>query len=555
MKKEHILIVEDDGILAVHLQNMLVDLDYGVMEPVATGEDAIAAVAGRRPDLVLMDIHLVGEIDGITAAERIRSAVDVPIVFLTGYSHEPLIQRAKTTAPYGYLLKPVSSRELSVSIEMAIYRHTLDQQLKEHQAALQLAHDELECRVRERTADLLSANESLRLEMEERKQAEERIVNSKATLNMVLDGISDPVIMMDAAYHIMSLNKAAKEYYELASYKEAFGKPCFEAFRKRSIPCEGCKSPFSAMNGYSGVYERKGTGSDKVEMVIVDVVKDESGVPKASIIRISDITQAKKMEKQLLQNTKLASLGLLISGIAHEINNPNTLVFFNIPILRDYLRELTGIVEKLSENHSNIELCGMPYPEFRIDIFKLLDDMEHGSKRINSAVSALKNFSRTREGVENRLVPLNEVIEKALTICRAEVRKRGTSLKVSIPDDLPPVFIDPDAVEQVLVNLLINAAHALDKEDSIIKISVLPSYSHGQLERCVIEVCDNGSGMDEKVRSKIFDPFFTTKTSAMGTGLGLYICQNLIEKIGGSIEVDSQPGEGSIFRIVLPTNS
>jgi PAS domain S-box-containing protein len=129
--KRTVLIVEDDAILAVHLRNMLIGLGYGVPEPVATGEAAIATVAAERPDLVLMDIQLAGIMDGITAAGHIHSAADVPIVFLTGYSQDPLLQRAKTTVPYGYLLKPVSQRELAATIEMALYRHMLDRRLQE----------------------------------------------------------------------------------------------------------------------------------------------------------------------------------------------------------------------------------------------------------------------------------------------------------------------------------------------------------------------------------------------------------------------------------------
>ena len=151
MENKTILIVEDDGILAVQLRNMLIELGYSVPEPVATGEEAIAVVTAERsylvspelaspdmalsglilPDLILMDIKLAGEMDGITAAARIRSVADVPIVFLTGFSHDPLLQRAKTTAPYGYLVKPVSQQNLVATIEMALYKHTLDRQLKE----------------------------------------------------------------------------------------------------------------------------------------------------------------------------------------------------------------------------------------------------------------------------------------------------------------------------------------------------------------------------------------------------------------------------------------
>lgn len=141
MEQKTVLIVEDDAILAVQLRNMLIDVGYNVLEPVASGEAAIAAMAAERsepglpdlilPGLILMDIQLSGPMDGITAAEHIRKVADVPIVFLTGYSHDPLLQRAKTTTPYGYLVKPVSSRELVATIEMALYKHTLDRQLRE----------------------------------------------------------------------------------------------------------------------------------------------------------------------------------------------------------------------------------------------------------------------------------------------------------------------------------------------------------------------------------------------------------------------------------------
>ncbi len=451
--------------------------------------------------------------------------------------------------------------ELADDLAFGITSLRLRAERARSEQALQKAHEELERRVLERTADLRAANESLIREMEERRRIEtalrisqEQLFAGNATLTKVIDGITDPLIMLDSQFRIKKINRAAKDYYGLTGYQEAVGKCCFEAFRGKSHPCAECERPFSGLRGYSGTYERKGEmNPDRLEQVFVYLVKDEDGAPEASIIRIYDITQAKMLERQLIQSEKLASLGLLISGIAHEINNPNTFVSFNIPILRDYLQELTGIVDAHAEKHPGLELCGISYPEFRQDIFKLVDNMEHGSSRINATVSALKEFSRTHETVEKRLIALKPVIDKALTICGAELRKRVKSLKLSIPDDLPPIYIDPDAIEQVLVNLLINAAHALDKTDSWVHVRVLPDCRHGQLERCIIEVADNGSGMDEKVKSNIFDPFFTTKASSAGTGLGLYICRNLIEKLGGSIKVDSRPGEGTVFRVILPS--
>ena len=138
MAKETILIVEDDAILSLHLHDTLTELGYTALEPVATGKAAIAAVAKHRPDLVLMDIELNGEINGIVTAGKIRDEVDVPIVFLTGYSHYPLINQAKATAPYGYLVKPVPERELAAMIEISLYRHSLDRKLQESEKQYRL---------------------------------------------------------------------------------------------------------------------------------------------------------------------------------------------------------------------------------------------------------------------------------------------------------------------------------------------------------------------------------------------------------------------------------
>lgn len=138
MAHERILIVEDDGILAAHLENTLTELGYEVLEPAATGEGAVDKVRTLEPDLVIMDIDLSGSVDGISATECIHSFSDVPVVYLTGYSQDPLLQDAKITAPYGYLVKPAPTREIAATIEMALYRHNLDTKLKESERKYRL---------------------------------------------------------------------------------------------------------------------------------------------------------------------------------------------------------------------------------------------------------------------------------------------------------------------------------------------------------------------------------------------------------------------------------
>ena len=193
------------------------------------------------------------------------------------------------------------------------------------------------------------------------------------------------------------------------------------------------------------------------EIVIYPVTENDSEIGDA-IIRINDITEAKQLERQLIQSEKMASLGVLVPSIAHEINNPNTFVSFNIPILRDYVQELIPIVDQYAEGCSEFEVCNMTYPEFRRDIFKLLDNIEHGAGRISSFVSNLREFAQSSDPKPHRWIDLVTVMEKVLSICRSNIRKSVKTFFENIPKDLPKIYSEPFALEQIMINLLVNAA-------------------------------------------------------------------------------------------------
>lgn len=417
--------------------------------------------------------------------------------------------------------------------------------LKQREKELHNLNLELEKRVEHRTADL-------KKEVVERKHAQKELLKSKTMLQSVFDGISEPLLLLDNNLTVKILNRAAIEYYG-DNGRSAIDKPCYRVFKENSGPCEGCNIAPAVFEGRHGNFERKGfMNPERLERVVVYPVKEKSGEDGSAIIRVTDITESKMLERQLIQNEKMASLGVLISGIAHEINNPNNYISVNIPILRDYLNIVMPIVDEYAQQNPDMEIMYMSYAEFREDIFELIDNVQHGSRQINSIVRDLKVFSAVDKDKKNEKIDLKPMIEKVVSFCESKIRRSVKNFNVQMPENLPETPVESQLLEQILINLLINAAQAFDKpvsENSEINLSV--SMDDVKENQLTIDVSDNGCGMDEVTMEKIFDPFFTTKSSEEGTGLGMYIVHNLIEKMGGRIEVHSRLGQGSNFRVIL----
>jgi signal transduction histidine kinase len=448
----------------------------------------------------------------------------------------------------GHFLKAISFYLIyKAIIESSLVRpySLIFRTLKQREEELSHFNLELEKRVEQRTV-------ALRKEINDRKHARLELSKSKTMLQSVFDGISEPLLLLDKSLTLKILNKSAGEYYGKKD-RDALGKPCYHAFKERSDPCEECIIASSVLEGRHGNFERKGfMNPERLERVVIYPVKNKSGGNGTFIIRISDITESKMLEKRLIQNEKMASLGVLISGIAHEINNPNNYISVNIPILRDYLNVVMPIIDDYAQKHPDLEIMHMPYAEFREDIFELLDNVQHGSKQIKSIVQDLKGFSKSENKKKIEKIDLKPVIEKVVSFCRVKVERNVKTFNVHLPKNLPEVPVESQLLEQILINLLINASQAFDQpadENSMVNLSV--SMDDGRENRLVIEVSDNGKGMDEETVEKVFDPFFTTKHLEGGTGLGMYIVHNLIEKMDGQIEIDSRLGQGSNFKVIL----
>jgi PAS domain S-box-containing protein len=385
----------------------------------------------------------------------------------------------------------------------------------------------------------------------DRKRSELQIRESRNMLRAVFDGISDPLVMVREDMTLIMLNRAALSFFGALLYRDVIGTSCLESFQGRyGQEASGLvRSAITEERPARYDLETRGD-SARYEEVFVYPVHDSGGDHNMAIIRITDRTKQRLMERELIQSEKLASLGLLISGIVHEINNPNNFISFNIPILNDYLQEILPVLDEHAARTPHYEVQGMAYVDFRNDVMKLLENIEHGSVRINTTVAKLKEFSRKKDDRGARPILPTGVVERAVAICHTQIRKTVKTFDVQVQQDMPEMVSDPDAIEQTLINLLINAAQAADKPDSHIRLDVRRGAS-GK-EGLVLEVEDNGCGMDAKTAARVFDPFFTTKEEGLGTGLGLYISKNLVESVGGSISVESEIGRGATFRVVIP---
>ncbi len=263
-----------------------------------------------------------------------------------------------------------------------------------------------------------------------------------------------------------------------------------------------------------------------------------------------DLTDLKQAEMQMFRADKMAALGQIIAGVAHEINNPNNFIYFNLPILKRYIEAVRPLLDRCAEDDPDLRILNMPYRVFLEDTDKLIENMQHGSERITGIVSELKNYIRSHEVEDRKPESLDLVIQHVMALVGKQVRKMVKRFDVEVEKDLPLVPMNAGKIEQVLINLVINAGQSANKENSRVSLSAFRDRDGDPFVHLVVE--DNGSGVPRNLLSKIFDPFFTTKGRDSGTGLGLAISQRIVEEHGGKIRVESREGQGTRFTIRLP---
>lgn len=263
------------------------------------------------------------------------------------------------------------------------------------------------------------------------------------------------------------------------------------------------------------------------------------------------IDELKATQAQLIQSEKMASVGVLATGVAHEINNPLAFVSANVSILHEYGPLLKHLCQQAAEQPVESEGdCSdaaerkRQSAEMADSIVDLLDDSVEGVRRIRTITESLLDFSHSGD-TSWQDCNINQCIETTLAICRHEYKNKA-QVELDLASDLPLVSAVPAQLNQVIMALVVNAAQAISNE-GVIRIR---TYQEG--ENVLISVCDTGCGIEPEYLNRVFEPFFTTKDVGEGTGLGLAVAYGIIQAHNGRIEIESTPGKGSCFQVALP---
>lgn len=488
MRTTSILIVEDDRVVARDISQQLEKLGYSVAGMVATGEDSVEIAAEARPGLVLMDIRLAGQMDGIEAARRIQARARIPVIFLTAFADDETVRRASHAEPFGYLLKPFEETQLRTAIEMALYKHDAERRLRES----------------------------------ERRYA------------TTLSSIGDAVIATDGSAKITFMNPVAENMTRW-SLSEAIGLPVTGVFRiinedtRQTVEDPVAKvlrlGTTVGLANHTILIAKDGT-----EVPIDDCgspIIDDDGDISGAVLVFRDISHRKQMDEvmrdaqsELALVARLTRLGELAASIAHEINQPLTAILSNAETCLRYLEEAKSAAERMANN----------------------------SQRAGEVVKSIRSLAGTSQGrIES--IDVNQIIGEVVELLRVETRRNGAVIETALTPNLPALPGDRTQLQQVVLNIITNALEAMalinDRERRILITTGLSAEGEA-----MVSITDSGVGLAKSQLDKVFDAMFTTKREGMG--LGLSICRSIIEAHRGRIWASSGIQPGATFNFAIP---
>lgn len=355
--------------------------------------------------------------------------------------------------------------------------------------------------------------ESSRLEIEQ----------SRNTLLALFDNLDDELYIIDDQYQLIAVNRARAQRVG-RSPQEIVGSLCFEVLENQSAPCAGCLAHTTFAKNKKTIRTEHTTDSQQQAVtreIYTYPILDANDDVKRTILQLRDVSERRRLQTSLIQAEKLATLGELAAGVAHELNNPITAVIVNAQLLQ---REL----DNKSVDIESVEL------------------IKRAGKRAQNVVRELLDFAR-QDPQQFQSIDVNTTIEQALSLVDRQWESTNVNLELKLADDLPTLLGNGDHLQSVWSNLLINAHDALEDRPGDIRVT-----SRQDKDSIVVLIEDSGMGIKPEDLQKIFDPFFTTKAPGKGTGLGLATCFRIIQEHKGVIDVESTLGQGARFTVKLP---
>ena len=594
MSAVRIMVVEDEQIIALNIATKLQEMGYEVPAMLATGEDAVREATELHPDLVLMDINLAGQMDGVEAAAHIREELRIPVIYLSAFSDNATMERAKATEPFAYLLKPFKDRELQNSIEIGLYKHRIEAQLER-------ANAELEQRVIERTAELVRTNESLKNEVAEREQAEQMLrweyclEEAETDVRLKIAEMDRPEDFIEVAQQIHRQLRQLGVRHDQVSIQivnvsgsdlvcidpTADGATALLAeletpdWPRNSDRAERYSWVVDVWRSGGHLYQKDtpadsplGAGLSALDVAFsqgtlaityqqpesygtheIGILKRFARVLSHGFQRFWDIVERQRGEKALRQAKDEAETAQaeaetaraeaeaasraksqFLANMSHEIRTP--------------MNAIMGMTDLVLRTHldadqrDNLEVV-------RLSAQNLLD-------LINDILD-LSRIEARGLTLEETDFSLQQILCDTTRTFAARAREKGLSLDLAMDDALPDALRgDPMRLRQILVNLIGNALKFTSAGGIEVRAFAQADKSGFELH---CSVRDSGIGMSPEQQEHIFEAFAQADTSTTrrygGSGLGLAISVNLVKLMGGRIWVDSAAGEGSTFHFTV----
>jgi PAS domain S-box-containing protein len=374
------------------------------------------------------------------------------------------------------------------------------------------------------------------------KQAEEALRKSEEQYRQIVETTSDGILKLDGDAAIVFVNR---RFAEMLGYEpgEMIGKSVF-LFKSAAAKGVAAASLEKRLQGWKEIVDTTflhKNGTDIPVNLAGTVLLDAEGRHIGNLAVVRDVTEQRKLQSQLMVSDRMASVGTLAAGVAHEINNPLAAVIANLDFLAESLAQAAARSSAAPRPEGNEAFL---LEELRVP----LAEAREAAQQVRFIVRDLKIFSRSPATEETGPVDVKEVMESSLRMAWNEIRHRAQLVKAYAPE--ARVKVNEARLGQVFLNLIVNAAQALPEgraDHNVIRVST-------RLEggRVVIEVSDTGPGIPPEIIGRIFDAFFTTKAVGVGTGLGLAISQRIVTDMGGELTVESTVGKGTAFRVALP---